>query len=317
MRVLASPQPPLTLVVLAAGLASRYGGHKQFAPVGPAGEALLDYGIFDALRAGFDRIVLVIRAALEAEFRRRIGPRWRDVDLRLVHQRPEAVGAGVIIPAERVKPWGTGHAVLAAEPELVGPFAVSNADDFYGADAYSSLATHLRGAGGARDEQALVGYRMADTLSPYGGVSRGLCVVDGDGRLRGLTEVLDVRAAHAAIVGRSADGASLTLAADAIASMNLWGFTPALLPRLRAGFGAFLAARGSAPHAEFQLSPAMHALVSDGSVVLRVLHTDERWMGMTYADDREAVAARLATLVADGRYPSPLAAPRRAERTDG
>ncbi len=317
MRVMPSPNRSLTLVVLAAGLATRFGGRKQLAPVGPAGEALLDYAIYDALRAGFERIVVVIRAELAAEFRRRIGPRWRDVDLRFVHQRPEDVGEGAVVPVGRVKPWGTAHAVLAAEPELAGPFAVSNADDFYGADAYASLAAHLRGVGGAHDEQALVGYRMADTLSPYGGVSRGLCTVDADGRLRGLTEVVDVRAAEGAIVGRDHDGTALTLAADAIASMNLWGFTPALLPRLRAGFAAFHAARGSALHAEFQLSPAVHALVADEAVVLRVLRTDEKWMGMTYADDRAAVAGRLAALAADGRYPSPLAAPRRAERTDG
>jgi hypothetical protein len=193
-------------------------------------------------------------------------------------------------------------------------FGVSNADDFYGAEAYVVLAAHLRGTSG---EQALVGYRLAETLSDHGGVSRGVCEVDGGGLLRQASEVHELRRVGPGIRGRAPDGTEHDYAPDAATSMNLWGFTPVIFPLLREGFAAFLAAQGSDTGAEFPISTAINDLVAAGRLVLRVIPTDERWMGVTFPEDRPAVAARLRALTDAGHYPQPLAAPPRAGRELG
>jgi len=298
-----------SLVILAAGISTRYGRLKQLEPVGPAGEALLEYAVHDALRAGFGRVVLVIRRELEAQFRAHLEPRWRATDLRYAYQELTLL-APPAAPA-RVKPWGTAHAVLAAEALVGGPFTVCNADDFYGADAYAALARHLSRAA-VTGEQALVGYALAATLSPHGGVSRGVCETDSAGRLTQVTEVLEAREQNGAITGRDGEGAAVTLVPDAVVSMNLWGFTPAIFPLLREGFAAFLDAHGGDARAEFLISTAVNDLVAAGRIALRVLPTAEAWMGVTYPDDRPAVVARLSALTRAGRYPEPLAAPARA-----
>jgi hypothetical protein len=200
--------------------------------------------------------------------------------------------------------------VLAAEPLVDGMFAVCNADDFYGTEAYGGLAAHLRGAA-ATGEHALVGYGLAGTLSPHGGVSRGLCETDPAGRLTRVREILEAREERGAIVGRDGTGAPLTLPRDAVISMNLWGFTPAIFPALRERFAAFLDQRGGDPQAECLIPTAVNELVAAGRAVLRVLPTAETWMGVTYPDDRPAVVARLSALTRSGRYPEPLAAPPR------
>lgn len=298
-----------SLVILAAGISTRYGRLKQLEPVGPAGESLLEYAVHDALRAGFGRVVLVIRRELEAQFRAHLEPRWRGTDLRYAYQEltflvPQAAPA-------RVKPWGTAHAVLAAEALVGGPFAVCNADDFYGADAYAALARHL-GRAEAAGEQALIGYALRGTLSAFGGVSRGVCETDAAGCLTRVTEVLEAREQGGVLTGRDGAGAAMTLAPDAVVSMNLWGFTPAIFPLLREGFAAFFGAQGGDAKAEFLISTAVNDLVAAGRIVLRVLPTAEAWMGVTYPDDRAAVVARISALTRAGRYPEPLAAPVRA-----
>jgi NDP-sugar pyrophosphorylase family protein len=297
----------LSLVILAAGFSTRYGRLKQLEPVGPGGEALCEYGIHDALRAGFGRVVLVIRRELEAQFRAHLATRWGTTDLRFVYQDLTRVPSGAVPAAARVKPWGTAHAVLAAE-KVGGPFAVCNADDFYGARAFAALADHLRQAV-TTGEQALVGYPLRETLSPFGGVSRGLCVTDAAGRLTHLTEILEVREQDGGIVGREGEGAPVALGPDAVVSMNLWGFTPAIFPLLEERFAAFLGVRGGDARAEFPLSTAVNELVAAGRIVLRVLPTAEAWMGVTYPEDRPGVVARLDALTRAGRYPQPLAAP--------
>jgi hypothetical protein len=294
----------LSLVILAAGLSTRYGRLKQLEPVGPSGEALLDYGIFDARRAGFDRVVLVIRREIEQAVRAHIAARWGGVAVDYVLQGLDR-GDVVAPPAGRTKPWGTAHAVLTAAEAVEGAFAVSNADDFYGWEGYAALAAHLTGESG---EQALVGYRLEETLSEHGGVSRGICDAGRDGLLRQITEVHDLRRVGPLVHGRTTEGVERDDPPDAVTSMNLWGFTPAIFPLLRTGFAGFLAAHGTDPKAEYPISTAVGDLVTGGRIRLRVLPAGVGWMGVTFPADHATVAAGLRGLATGGRYPSSLSA---------
>lgn len=279
------------LVILAAGMGTRYGGLKQLAAVGPAGEAILHYTIYDAVRAGFARIILVIRPELEAAFRERVtGPLGDAVGCVLVHQD---------LPRGRRKPWGTAHALLAARAHLRGAFAVCNADDFYGAEAHRLMCdaqTREPGIG------ALVGYRLGDTLSAAGGVARALCEVDGEGFLRRVVEVRDIDERDGRLEGTDLDGTRHMLSPDAIISTNYWGLPDACLEPLQRDFEAFRAGKPG-PTGEFLLSTAVDALLRDGTVRVRVLSTDARFLGITRAPDQGDVASGLRALIADGHYP--------------
>jgi hypothetical protein len=294
-------------------MSTRYGRLKQLEPVGPSGETLLDYGILDARRAGFDRVALVIRREIEDAVRAHIARRWPGVPVDYALQSLDR-GDGGAVPEGRTKPWGTAHAVLAASGAVDGAFAVSNADDFYGRVGYAALAAHL---GDTSVEQALVGYRLEETLSAHGGVSRGICEVDAAGLLRRIAEVHDLRRAGARVHGRTPDGGERTYPADAVTSMNLWGFTPAIFPALRDGFAAFLVAHGTDAKAEYPISTAVGDLVAEGRIRLRVLPVGAGWMGVTFPADHATVAAGLRGLAADGHYPSMLSdpAPPDPERT--
>ena len=270
------------LVLLAAGMATRFGRLKQLEPVGPNGEALLDLNVADARAAGFDRIVMVIREELEPAFRAHAAQLPGDVAPVYVHQR---------IDDARGAPWGTGEAVLCARAAVPDRFAVANADDLYGPDAFRLLAAHLR----AGEDWALVAYPAAATLSEAGGVSRALCDVDGSGCLRGLREVYDVRIVPGGAVGRDAAGGEVRLAADAPVSMNLWGFDGRLFPLLEAGFDGFRVAGGAG---EFLLSDAVGALVADDRARVRVLSAGGGWAGITHPDDLPAVRAFVAARTA-------------------
>lgn len=300
----------LQLVILAAGLGSRYGGMKQMEAVGPGETTLMEYSLYDARRAGFGEAIFVIRAEMEEAVRdfaaARFGARlpWRTAI-----QRLEDVPPGTAVPADRVKPWGTGHAVLAAAPLIRGPFAVANADDFYGAEAFAALAAFLRERGGDRPPSyAIAGYRLRDTVSAAGGVNRGACRADADGWLETIEEVKGlVAAANPAegYTGRGESGAPVRLAGDALVSMNLWGFTPAVLDLLRRGLVEFLQspeARGR----EYLLPTVVRGAVGRGECRVRVLETSSRWFGLTHPGDRPEVAAALQGLVAQGRYPERL-----------
>lgn len=297
-----------TLVVLAAGLATRYGGIKQLEPVGPSGEALLDYAVYDAVRAGFSRVVLVVRRELELDFHEHIGHRFgRSLDVSLVFQTLEALPAGFSVPAERLKPWGTGHAVLVAAPEIREPFVVMNADDFYGAIAFARLGEHLRSpAGREGTEFAAAGYALKDTLSPFGGVSRAVCELGEDGYLRRVTEVKNIRGEDGAIAGVTLRGELFPLTGDETISMNLWAATPSAFPLLRRQFERFLTDHGNDPEAEFLLSTAVNELIGEGAIRVRVIATPGAWLGVTYPQDRTYVAEKLRQLVREGRYPDDL-----------
>ncbi len=292
-----------TLVVMAAGIGSRYRGAKQVEGVGPGGETLLDYAVADAARAGFSRVVLVTRRDLEAPLSERAVP-WQRAGLRvdLAFQDLGDVPAGAAPPPGRTRPWGTGHAVLAARGAVDGPFAVINADDFYGRSAYAALAAHLARppADGA---WALAAFPLAQTLSPEGPVARGLCE-ERDGRLARIEEVLglvaDDRGGATASDGRRFPG-------DAPTSMNAWGFTPGLFRLLAGRFAAFLAGpAGRDAAAEFQLSTEVGALLAQGRASVEVLRAGGAWFGLTHPGDRERARQRLRELHAAGEYPAPL-----------
>jgi UTP-glucose-1-phosphate uridylyltransferase len=286
-----------TLVVLAAGMGSRYGGLKQIDPVGPAGETVLDYAVFDAVRAGFCRVTFVIRRDFEALFREKIGARYAGrVAVDYVFQAVDALPPGFTAPPGREKPWGTGHAVWCARNAVKENFAVINADDFYGADSFVRLAKFLGATRG--NEFAMVGFRMANTLSEHGTVSRGICTTDASGALQSIVETT--------AIATSEVGPGKKYAADAIVSMNCWGFTPALFAGLDTQFKEFLAARGTEPKSEFYLPAAVSTMVARGEASVCVLPTESEWFGVTYREDKPRVTAAIAGLIASGRYPAQL-----------
>jgi dTDP-glucose pyrophosphorylase len=297
------------LVVLAAGMGSRFGGLKQVQPVGPAGELIIEYSIYDALRAGFDRVVLVIRRDIEAEFRATIGRRLESrVEVRYVFQEMDALPAGADRAAAgaRTKPWGTGHAVWVARDAVRGAFAVINADDFYGASGYAALARHFAAVGAGRAAYALVGYPLKQTLSEHGTVSRGLCTVNAAGRLTRITEITRIERAADGARYTDAAGGERRLSGEEIVSMNFWGFTPAVFPQLERLFGGFLARAAGDPKAEFYLPTAISELNERGEAEVALLRSGDAWFGITYREDLASAQAAMRALIAAGRYPSPL-----------
>jgi hypothetical protein len=296
----------LTLVVLAAGIGSRYGGLKQIDRVGPGGATLVDYAAFDARRAGFGRVVLVVREGMEKDVRDAVGDRIAAHVPVAYAAQAGAMPEGFAPPPGRTKPWGTGHAALSAAPLVDGPFAVVNADDFYGAASYRVLAAWLASpAAGPLPEFAIVGFRLETTLSPDGPVSRGVCTVDADGHLVSIREWLEVERDGDGVRGREA-GEWRPLAPATPVSMNFWGFTPAFLPALREGFARFIEANGTSPKAEYYLLSAVQDLVDAGRARVRVLDGGGPWGGLTYPGDRPRLVAALAALHARGEYPREL-----------
>jgi len=298
----------LTLLVMAAGLGSRFGGEKQLEAVGPGGETLLDYSIFDAVRAGFSRVAFVVRRDMADRFHEAIGRRYADdIDVVYAYQELGDLPAGFAVPPGRQKPWGTGQAVLAAASVIDGPFAVANADDFYGADAFRQLGSFFDGgtAGRPQPSCALVLYRLRDTVSVHGGVARGICSVE-DGLLRGVTEVTGIdRTPAGGFFGHGPEG-ERPLSGDEPVSLNLWGFAPSLFAQLRQGFLEFLARKGQDASAEYYLPEAVDSLLRDGQVVVQALPTTSRWFGLTYREDKAYVQECLREMTARGDYPERL-----------
>ena len=297
-----------TLVILAAGAGSRYGGLKQLAPIGPGGETILEYSVYDALRAGFSRVVLVVRRENEPEFRHRLaGGMAARVPLAYVHQGLDDLPDGFVRPPGRARPWGTGHAVLAAEPEIEGPFAVVNADDFYGAQSFAALSGFLRGArAGSSPAMAMVGFRLGTTLTDAGPVSRALCRLDDDSCLREVIELEKVWRRDGRIVGVDAEGVEQSLHEDELVSMNMWGFPKDLFIELGSGFRDFLTRSDQLDDAEFLLPDLVRSLVREKGTQVEVLRGAGAWCGLTFPEDARQVKATISTLVARGRYPKEL-----------
>jgi len=296
---------PLTLLVLAAGLGSRYRGPKQLEPMGPGGATLMDYSIYDAQAAGFSRVVFVIREEIAEVFERVIGRRYRKrLDMAVAYQRLADLPAGLAVPPGRTRPWGTTQAVLAAREQIPGPFAVLNADDFYGREALAAIGGFLR-AEPAAGRYAVVGYRLEQTASAAGGVNRAVLERRSDGMLERAVEVRGLTWASEGRFRGEVEGAPRIVAADALVSMNLWGFTPAVCPDLAAGFERFLRNLPD-DNAEYYLPQAVEELLRTGRARVAVLPTSSRWCGVTYSADRPWVEATLRELVAAGIYPEEL-----------
>ncbi|MDD5704717.1 MAG: NTP transferase domain-containing protein [Kiritimatiellae bacterium] len=301
-----------TLLVLAAGMGSRYGGLKQVDPVGPGGETLMDYAVYDAIQAGFGRVVFVIRSDFEAAFRKQAAARFgAHVALDFAIQSMDDLPGGRQVPAERAKPWGTAHAVRAARKVVREPFAAINADDYYGREAFEVLGRFLAeapasGAPSARERLAMVGFRLQQTLSEHGTVARGVCSVDAGGRLLSVGEHTRIAAEAQAILSQQADGSTVTLPADTIVSMNMWGFTPAFFALMEEQFGQWLTANHANPKAEWFIPLVVNNLLQSGRAEVRVLPTRGSWFGITYRDDRPRTCAAIAQLIAQGVYPARL-----------
>ncbi len=300
----------LSLVVLAAGIGSRYGGLKQMDPMGPSGEIIIDYSVYDALRAGFNKVVFVISKAIEDAFRERIGRTIeKQVDTAYVFQRIDDVPAGFVMPEGRKKPWGTAHATLTSRSAVNSPFAVINADDFYGRTAYQSVGDYLRATAGQSGipDYCMVGYRVGNTLTEHGTVARAECQVDANGYLVAAIERTKIaRADHGAQY--TEDGEHWTpMPFEAPVSMNFWGFTPAVYDELAVEFPRFLEAnRANIEKAEFYIPNFVSDLIRTDRARVKVLPTAEKWHGVTYADDKPQVRAALQGLVDAGQYPAKL-----------
>ena len=299
---------PQTLVVLAAGLSTRYGGNKQLASVGPNGEVLLDYAVYDAVRAGFTSVTFVIRRELEKDLQEHVADRFGgSARVAYSYQELQDLPHGIELPPNRVKPWGTAHAILAVRDVVDEPFIVINADDFYGRSAYSSLYEFReRGRTGAIPEYAMIGYTLNDTLSEHGGVSRGICECSDAGYLERLVEVKKIESIGTEISGVTVTGERYALHGGETVSMNIWALTPAVFPVLEKQFAGFLREHRDDPDAEFLISTALNEQIATGVSRLKVLAACERWFGMTFQEDRPNVAHQIGKFVDQGLYPNDL-----------
>ena len=297
-----------TLVVLAAGMGSRYGGLKQVDPVGPSGEAILDYSVFDAHRAGFGKVVFIIRKDFETEFKERVGSKYEGIlPVEYCYQDINDLPSPFTVPAERAKPWGTAHAIRAARDVVKEPFAAINADDFYGRDAFAKLAAFLQrpAAADGKFHFAMVGYKLDLTLSDNGSVARGICKVDG-GKLESVTEMTKLVRVPGGAENREDESNPVKLTGEERVSMNLWGFTPELFSALESRFPAWLEKNGAELKSEWYIPFVVDELIHEGKADVEVLPTDSNWFGVTYREDKPFVTAEIGKLVAAGEYPQSL-----------
>ena len=302
-----------TLFLLAAGMGSRYGGLKQLDGLGPNGETIMDYSIYDAIRAGFGKIVWVIRKDFEEQFRTQILAKYEDrIPCELCFQSLDALPEGFKCPEGRVKPWGTNHAVLMGKDVIKEPFCVINCDDFYGSDAFKVIGNFLANLpAGAKNQYAMVGFRCCNTLSENGSVARGVCMYDDNRHLVDVverTEILRQADKGNAICYKDEQGEWIPLAENVPVSMNMWGFTPDYFEYSEAEFKEFLSDPKNMENlkAEFFIPLMVNKLIKSGTATVEVLDTTSVWFGVTYAADREATVERIAKLVADGVYPNKL-----------
>ncbi len=301
-----------TLVVMAAGMGSRYGGLKQLDPVGPNGELIIHYSVYDALQAGFDKVVFIIREDIEAAFREHIGESVeKQCETVYVHQKTSDTPPGVSIPIARQKPWGTAHAVYAARSVLNTPFAVLNADDFYGRSAFRILGSYLQNSAelGDSSDYCMVGYRLANTLTEHGHVSRGVCEINADDYLLGIEERLRIQK-FGERAKYTEDGENwIELPMDSTVSMNMWGFPPSFLHELSTHFPRFIQMhQANLEKAEYLLPNVVGDLLKEDGASVKILRTDAQWYGVTYREDAPLVKQAVRNLIQQGVYPSDLRA---------
>ena len=301
----------LTLVIMAAGMGSRYGGLKQIDPVGPNGEIIIDYSIFDAISAGFNKIIFIITKELEAPFKEIIGNRISQyVDVEYAYQQLDDLPKPFKLPEGRTKPWGTSHAILAAKQLVNEPFAVINADDYYGRETFLKVADYLREDSGKSADKynfCMAGFRLLNTVSESGYVARGVCTVSDNGHLLDIIERTQIKTENGEI-SFSEDGGELweNLEPNSSVSMNFWGFTPHIFKELEFRFPEFLKKHGNELKSEYYLPTAVGELLAENKAQVKVLETSEKWYGVTYKEDKEEVVAAIKKLTDDGKYPNPL-----------
>jgi len=294
-----------TLLILAAGMASRYGSLKQIQQFGPSGETIIDYSIYDAIRAGFGKIVFIIRENFAEEFKEIFEPKLKGkVETAYVFQNMNAFTDGFEVPADRTKPWGTAHAVLCAKDAINEPFAVINADDFYGRDAFEKMAEFLRNECKS-DRYSVVGYQLGKTVSDYGSVSRGVCEVNAEGNLAGIVERTKIEVIDGKIVYEDGDK-KVELGPQTPVSMNFWGFAPSVFEVSEKLFSQFLEQNLANPKSEFFIPIVVDSFIASGTGSVKVIPTSSQWFGVTYKEDAPGVQASLSALVNGGEYPDNL-----------
>ncbi|MEI7661530.1 MAG: sugar phosphate nucleotidyltransferase [Bacteroidota bacterium] len=297
-----------TLLILAAGIGSRYGGLKQLDQIGPSGETIIDYSIYDAISAGFGKVIFIIKEQIEDDFKEIFVERLKDkIAIDYVFQETWMVPEGIMIPDNRSKPWGTGHAVMMADGKIDGPFAVINGDDFYGRGAFQAMADYYRDWSPERaNDYCMVGYQVDKTLSEFGAVSRGVCQADSQSFLVDVVERTQIEKLETGIAYRDEKGLNVNIAGSTIVSMNFWGFTPSFFGYLNSAFEAFIARNAGNLKAEFYIPSVVNDLIKTNTALVRILQCDEKWFGMTYKEDRDSVVRSIRNLVKRGVYPENL-----------
>jgi NDP-sugar pyrophosphorylase family protein len=294
-----------TLLIMAAGLGSRYGSLKQIEPIGPGGEAIIDYSVYDAIRAGFGKVVFVIKKEIEADFQGSLLKRFENrIETSYVFQELDMLPEGFSLPPDRKKPWGTAHAIMISESAINTPFAAINADDFYGYESFRELNSFLTGNNKETD-YCMVGYKLKNTLSEHGTVSRGLCDIDDKGFLRTVTELTKIKQEDAGIVYYENDEI-ISLPEESIVSMNMWGFTGTVFAKIKERFSAFLKECINDPKAEFYIPTMVDLLIKSGEARVKVLNSNATWFGITYKEDKEAVKRNISGKIDSGEYPRKL-----------
>lgn len=296
-----------TLLILAAGMGSRYGGLKQVDPVGPSGETIMDYSIYDAVEAGFTKVVFVVREFFKEEFRKLVMSKYSgSINIEFVTQEINYLPEGIDYNKERTKPWGTAHAVLMAKDVIREPFAVINADDFYGRDSFNVLQRFLSGNSESAGKYSMVGFKIKNTLSESGGVSRGICSEDENHFLTSVEEHHKIAREGDTIAGLDSQGKKVILEPDCPVSMNMWGFTPDFFGNIERAFLDFLEKNGQRLDSEFYIPYVVNEMLKEGKATVEVLKTDSEWFGVTYKEDRPSVVAQLKNLADKGVYPTPV-----------
>ena len=296
-----------TLLVLAAGLGSRYGGLKQLDGLGPNGETIMDYSIYDAVKAGFGKVVFVIRKSFENEFREKVAKKYEHlIPIEIVFQELDDLPEGFELNPERVKPWGTNHALLMGKKVINDPFAVINADDFYGRNSYKVICDFLSQLEKSKDKYCMVGYNVGNTLSESGTVARGVCETNPDKNLTGIVERTQIKRIDGTVQYKDENDEWVSIPDDKPVSMNMFGFTPDYFEYSEDFFVRFLKEKAQDLKAEFFIPTLVNELITNDKVTLKVLDTTSQWFGVTYQEDREWVVGKFKELVDKGEYPSPL-----------
>ncbi len=295
-----------TLLILAAGMGSRFGGLKQVEPVGPNGEAIIDYTIFDAIRAGFGKVVFIIRESFADAFREKFDAKLKGkIDVEYVYQELDNLPEGFNLPEGREKPWGTAHAILVAKDAIKEPFCALNADDFYGKEAYQVMANFLT-TSKSDDEYSMVGYQLQNTLSDFGSVSRGICAVDDNNNLLKIVETTKIVKKNGGVVSIEEDGSEQPLTGAENASMNIWGFKPSIFETLEIKFTDFLKAEIDKPKSEMYIPSVVFEMIDEKIANVKVLEANSPWFGVTYKEDKPLVVDKLRKLIDAGEYPEKL-----------